>query len=101
MHSPRSFHELHGIGVRTRTWSRLQWIWRVFAALSGLRLVLQAELRARRAAAELARMDDQMLRDIGISRSQIESVLRRPTGVSVPRDRPGGGQASADDQWRR
>jgi hypothetical protein len=38
---------------------------------------IEAELAARRAIAELADMDDYMLRDIGITRSEIASRARR------------------------
>ena len=46
---------------------------RFLAALSRAISAAQAELRAHRAAAELANLDDRMLRDIGISRSEIPS----------------------------
>jgi len=36
------------------------------------------EWAARRAARELSQLDDHMLRDIGIARSQIDYAVRRP-----------------------
>lgn len=75
MHTPQSLYEIHGISVRARPRSR--WIARVLATVLKLGPALQATLRARRAAAALASMDDHMLQDIGISRGEIESVVRR------------------------
>ena len=39
---------------------------------------IEAELAARHAITELAGMNDHMLRDLGITRSEIESTVRRP-----------------------
>jgi uncharacterized protein YjiS (DUF1127 family) len=61
---------------------RQHWAARLRAILTRLISAAKAELRARRAAAELARMDDCMLRDIGIARSEIESAVRRKTRES-------------------
>jgi uncharacterized protein YjiS (DUF1127 family) len=54
------------------------WPLRLFAALARASSGVRAELRARRAAAELASLDDRMLRDIGVSRCEIQSLVRRP-----------------------
>src|SRR5262249_55090133 len=61
---------------RPRPQSR--WPLRLLEALARTTSAVQAELRARRTAAELANLDDRMLRDIGVSRSEIQSLVRRP-----------------------
>ena|SRR5215475_3545391 len=76
MHSTQFFRRTEGIKTQVRVQSR--WLMRLFAALAKARSAVQSELRARRDAAELASMDDRMLRDIGISRSEINSMVRRP-----------------------
>ena len=53
------------------------WLMRLFTALLEVILAVQAELRACRAYAELASLDDRMLRDIGVSRSEIRSLVWR------------------------
>src|SRR5215471_2330799 len=76
MHSAQFFRRTKGINAEARLHSR--WLMRLFSALAKARSALQSELRARRDAAELASMDDRMLRDIGISRSEIDFLVRRP-----------------------
>ena len=76
MHATQFFRRTQGINDEARLQSR--WLMRLFAALAKARLAVQSELRARRGAAELASMDDRMLRDIGISRSEIDSLVRWP-----------------------
>lgn len=63
------------LGIKDRTRPLLI---RLFAALARAGSAIRAESRARRAYAELARLDDRMLRDIGVSRSEIHSLVRRP-----------------------
>ncbi len=43
-----------------------------------MKTAIEAELAARQAATELASMNDHMLRDLGISRCEIENAVRRP-----------------------
>jgi uncharacterized protein YjiS (DUF1127 family) len=81
MHSRQSLYEIHGITVSRRhrrsgpIARRL--IARIWASLTKVKRAIEAELAARRAIAELADMDDYMLRDIGITRSEIASRARR------------------------
>ena len=76
MRSPDLFLKTHDIDARLRPSPR--WPVRLLAALARARSTVLAELRARRAAAELASMDDHMLRDMGVSRSEIDRIVRRP-----------------------
>ena len=76
MHSQQSLYAIHRIDVRTSEQLFQRWTARISATLSKVKLALQHEMQARRAAAELASMDDRMLRDIGVSRHEIESVVR-------------------------
>jgi hypothetical protein len=83
MHSRRSLYEVHGISAPPRRRSR--WgaiarcaIARFLAVLKKAKAAIEAELAARCAIEELACMNDHMLRDLGIARSEIESGLRRP-----------------------
>ena len=82
MHTPQSLYDTHGIDVRSRPRSRSRWVRSLSAILSRLTTSFKAALRARRATAELAEMDDRMLRDMGISRSEIETAVRRSTTTS-------------------
>ena len=84
MHTRQSLYEVHGITAPARVRLSSRWKGWIFAIFSKLRLALKAELQARRAAAELTRMDDRMLRDIGIGRSEIEYVVRRPEQQDHP-----------------
>jgi len=82
MHSPQSIYEIHGITIqrrrrRSRLIARLAFA-RILAFLKRIKMAIEAELAARHAIAELASMNDRMLRDLGITRSEIENVVRRP-----------------------
>jgi uncharacterized protein YjiS (DUF1127 family) len=89
MHSQRSLYEIHGISdSRRRRRSRLiarRLIARVWAYLTKVKRAIEAELAARHAIAELADMDDYMLRDIGITRGEITGKVRR-TSADVEAD---------------
>jgi uncharacterized protein YjiS (DUF1127 family) len=79
MHARQSLYEIHGISAPSRRRSR----WRSIARLDipGILAVLKkaigAKLAARCAITELASLDDRMLRDLGITRSEIEKVVSR------------------------
>lgn len=76
VHSPQFFHRAQDCNARAHP--RFRWLQQLFAAVARTASAIQAQLRAHHAAAELASLDDRMLRDIGVSRSEIRSVLRRP-----------------------
>jgi uncharacterized protein YjiS (DUF1127 family) len=58
----------------------------VLAAPRGIVSMLAKEWSARRAAHALARLDDRMLRDIGLERSQIGFVVRRGRLAAMPQE---------------
>jgi uncharacterized protein YjiS (DUF1127 family) len=60
----------------------------VLAVLKGIRKAIDAELAVRRAIVELASMDDRVLRDLGITRGEIQNLIRRPQGNVRPDDWP-------------
>lgn len=81
MHSRQSLYEIHGISIerrrrRSRVVPRLL-IARIVAFMANVKRTIKAELAIRRAMAELAEMDDYMLRDLGLHRGEIEGRLRR------------------------
>ena len=82
MHSRQSLYEIHGISdapprrqKRRRPLARLT-IARVLAVLKRIKAAIEAELAARYAITELASMNDHMLRDLGITRSDIGDAVR-------------------------
>ena len=81
MHSRRSLHEIHRISASSRRQlgrppiARLA-IAQILMALRRTIKAVDAKLAARHAITELASLDDRMLRDLGITRSEIESALR-------------------------
>jgi uncharacterized protein YjiS (DUF1127 family) len=85
MHLRQSLNETHGISApprrqpRWRSLARLATA-RIFAVLKGIKKAIDAELAARQAIVELASMDDRMLRDLGITRGEIGSLIRRRRG---------------------
>ena len=93
MHSRQSLNEIHGISALPRRQPR--WggfmrlsIARVLVVLKGITKAINAELAARHAIIELASMDDRMLRDLGITRGEIENWIRRPRGNVSADDGP-------------
>ena len=93
MHSRKSLYEIHGISVpprRQRRWRSLarRGIARTLAVLQAIATAIQAELATRRAIRELASMDDHMLRDIGLTRGEIQITIRGPRGNVGLDERP-------------
>jgi len=85
MHSQQALNETHGISAPPRRqprWGSLTRlsIARILAVLKRITKAIDAELAARHAIIELASMDDRMLRDLGITRGEIESLIRWPRG---------------------
>ena len=81
MHSRQSLYEIHGISIewrrrRPRLVARLLTA-RIAAFMTKVKRTIEAELAIRRAMTELPEMDDYMLRDLGLHRSDIEGRLRR------------------------
>jgi uncharacterized protein YjiS (DUF1127 family) len=81
MHWRRSHHEIHGIHAQSRRQLRRPpiaqlAIAQILIALRRMIRAFEAELAARHAITELAGSDERMLRDLGITRSEIESVVR-------------------------
>ena len=92
MHSQRSLYEVHDIsevdGVSAPARRRPQRgriarraINRFLAILKAVKTAIEAEWAARHAIEELASMNDHMLRDLGITRGEIESTVRRSRAV--------------------
>ena len=93
MHSRQSLKEVHGISVSPRRQPRWRSLARFAAArtlvvLKGIKEAIDAELAARRAIAELLTMDDRMLRDLGITRGEIGTLIRRSRRNLRADDRP-------------
>ena len=93
MHSRQSLYEIRGISLELRRQSRRRLIAgtaiaRVLAFLKRMKTAIEAELAARQAITELASMNDQMLRDLGINRCEIENAVRRPRAKVGTDDTP-------------
>jgi uncharacterized protein YjiS (DUF1127 family) len=74
MQLPRSLYVMHRRPACARP--PLRWASHFAAALQRLRSAIEAERQARQAVIELERLDDRMLRDIGIDRSEIDRAVR-------------------------
>ena len=77
-HSRPSLYENQGIAAPEDALLLSLWTRRSLALLRRLISALSGELETRRAARELSELDDRMLRDIGISRSDIHRIVRQP-----------------------
>ena len=89
MHSRKSLYDIHGISTqpRWRVLARLG-IARILAVLKGITKAIEAELAVRRAITELTSMDDRMLRDLGITRGEIQNTIRGPRKIAETDDAP-------------
>ena len=91
MHSRQSLYEIHGISPerrrrRSRLTARLL-IARIVSFLTGVKRAIETELTVRRAMTELAKMDDHMLRDLGIHRGKSNTGCARSEQMSERRTR--------------
>jgi len=77
-HWQSSLYEIHGISAHEDDRFRPRWGKGSFALMRTVTSVLSRTLKARRAAKELSELDDRMLLDIGISRSDIQRMVRQP-----------------------
>ena len=77
MRSRQSVYEVRGIADQDIAQVPLLWATGISALLTRVTAALRVEIQSRRAALELAGLDDRMLRDIGIGRSDIERAVRR------------------------
>src|SRR5260370_39491922 len=92
MHSRQSLYEIRGISLelrrrRSRLTARLL-VTRIFEFLARVKRAIEAVLAARQVIAELASMNNQMLRDLGINRCEIENAGRRPRAKVGADDTP-------------
>ena len=62
---------------------------RIAKLLARLKRAIETELAVRHATAELSDMSDYMLRDLGITRGDIEHVVRRPCAWTGSDENPG------------
>ena len=76
MHTPQSLYATHGLVLQPRPHARPYWIKSLLARFSRMRLALGREWEMRRAVAELKQLDDHLLDDLGLRRSDIEHVVR-------------------------
>ena len=90
MHSPQSLYETHRISVMRahlrRPLTERFGLAQVVAFLKRTGTAIQTELAVRRAITQLAGMSDYQLRDIGISRYEIESAVRGLPNVAPKQD---------------
>ena len=83
MHTASSLWATHGLVVQPTPRRWLPWIRSLAAVWSSLHLAVVRELEIRRAIETLESMDDHMLTDIGIDRSQIQGAVR-PKAPHLP-----------------
>ena len=86
MHSQRSLYEVDGISAPARRRPQRRRIARrainrFLAILKAVKTAIEAEWAARNAIEELASMNDHILRDLGITRGEIESTVRRSRAI--------------------
>jgi|EndMetStandDraft_4_1072995.scaffolds.fasta_scaffold872772_1 uncharacterized protein YjiS (DUF1127 family) len=97
MHLQRSLCELRGISAPRRGRIARRAIKWLLAGLQRMKAAIRAELAARSAIEELAGMSDYMLRDLGMTRGEIESAVRQPREDVGTEDGP----VRSDDSRRK
>jgi uncharacterized protein YjiS (DUF1127 family) len=83
MHSRDSLYHTHGINTERRRPRPRRWVWALFGwirrSFVEFKQAIETEFAVRQAIIELRDMDNHMLRDLGITRAEIESAVRRPS----------------------
>lgn len=75
LHSPQSLYRVHGLSIEPTRPGAIS-IGSLLARLGDLARAISHEVRCKRAVAELAAMDNHLLRDIGVHRSEIRHFVR-------------------------
>jgi len=83
MHSRDSLYRTHGINTERRQPRPRRWAWALFAWIRRFfvefKQAIDTEFAVRQAIIELSGMDNHILRDLGITRAEIKSAVRRPS----------------------
>lgn len=74
MHTTSSLHAVHGLTLPRPRQSAAAWPRRMVASLARLAASLRCALRVRGDLVELARLNDHMLHDIGLDRSDVALI---------------------------
>ena len=88
MHTSETLYARYGIIVQPRPRTRWLWVESLLAISCWIRQAIRRERELSRAVAELENLSDHLLKDIGISRCDIQHVVR---GTSPLQRRPDDG----------
>jgi uncharacterized protein YjiS (DUF1127 family) len=88
MHTSSSLYATHGLIVQSRTRTRLRWVRSLLAMCARKQLAFRRELKIRRAIVSLEQLDDHLLKDIGITRGEIEYAVRQSQSQPGAEDAP-------------